>query len=190
MRMRLQVLTSVRRRKAIRLAILAGVALATPMSTFADGDQDDSQAISAETDAALMQAGQEANTALEQLITARGAVATAAPAGPSQISLSGVPSDLKQPINFSWNGPSEALAAKFALAIGYKFVVSGAKPTVPTVVTMVFQNEPAIWALQRVGIRIRDVAQINVDANAHEIQLHYNVAGQGLSGGIAGSARQ
>jgi hypothetical protein len=57
MRMRLQVLTSVRRRKAIRLAILAGVALATPMSTFADGDQDDSQAISAETDAALMQAG-------------------------------------------------------------------------------------------------------------------------------------
>jgi Virulence protein RhuM family len=55
--------------------------------------------------------------------------------------------------------------------IGYKFVVSGAKPTVPTVVTMVFQKEPAIWALQRVGIRIRDVAQINVDANAHEIQL-------------------
>src|ERR1700692_4525703 len=72
MKMLLQVLTSVRRRKAIRLAILAGVALATPLSAFADGDQDDSQAISAETDAALIQAGQEENTALEQLMTARG----------------------------------------------------------------------------------------------------------------------
>jgi DotD protein len=187
---RLHFLTSGRRRKAIELAILAAVAFAGPLPALADDAQDDSQALTAETNAALMQAGNDANAALEQLMAARGALVTASSTEPSRILLVNVPADLKQPINLSWNGPADSLASKVALAIGYKFVVEGTKPVAPPVVTMVFQNEPAIWVLQRLGIRIRDGAQVNVHAADHEIQYRYNVASQGLSGGIAGGFRQ
>jgi SRSO17 transposase len=40
----------------------------------ADATDDDSQALTAETNAALMQAGQQANDALEQLMSTRGAI--------------------------------------------------------------------------------------------------------------------
>lgn len=51
------------RRWAVRLALLTGVALAIPLTAMADDDED-SQAITDETNSALMQAGQDANAAL------------------------------------------------------------------------------------------------------------------------------
>jgi hypothetical protein len=153
----------------------------------ADATDDDSQALTAETNAALMQAGQQANDALEQLMSTRGAISVSAGPSPNQMPLAGVPPELKQPITLSWNGSGEDLAGKIAAAVGYKFAVSGTKPATPAIVTMVFQQEPAIWALQRLGIRVRDVATVSVNPNTHEIDYSYNLMSAGTGVGITGS---
>jgi len=103
---------------------------------------------------------------------------------PSHVSLSLVPPALAAPVTFDWNGSSVELAKKIAEAVGYKFVVNGTSPSRPIVVTMVMQQEPAVWALQDLGVRIRDTAKVSINRDSHEIDYTYNLMSAGLAGGV------
>ena len=176
------------RRRTVLISTLVGVLSSLGGVAYADG-QGDSQALAAETDAALNQAGKDANAALESLMAARGAIAPSSSySSASRVSLVNVPDELKQPITMSWNGGAESLASQIAKAVGYRFVASGPKPATPTIVTMVFHDEPAIWALQRLGIRIRDVATVSVNPNTHEIDYTYKLMSSGAGTGVAGTS--
>lgn len=181
---------SAKRRTVLKFTVVA-VSAALGGSAYAEdaSASANDQALAAETDAALINAGQQANAALESLMSVRGEVTppSAPYPPPTQIPLANVPAELRQTITMSWNGNSVDLAAKIAAAIGYSFTVSGTKPATPTVVTMVFDHEPAVWALQRLGIRIRDDANVGVDPNDHTVHYTYKLMTVGAGVGITGS---
>ncbi len=169
-----------------RLAFLAISVSVIPTVAIADDPNQDSQAITEETEAQLMTAGNQANAALEALMADR-ATATAPAPGPAHVPLGSVPAALAQSITMTWNGASDELARQIADAVGYKFVESGTAPTRPAIVTMVMNGEPAIWALQDLGVRIRDTATVSVNPNVHEIDYSFHLAQGGIAGGVTGS---
>jgi hypothetical protein len=175
-------------RIALAAAMAASLSTAGVERALADAPDTDSAALSAETDAALMAAGQQANDALNALMADRAQQQSAGVAAtPNHVPLNLVPSALIAPVSLTWNGSSVELAQKLADAVGFKFVVSGTAPTRPVVVTMVIQQEPVVWALQDLGVRIRDTARVSVNPGAHEIDYTYNLMSGGIAGGIGGA---
>lgn len=165
---------SIRKRSTLFVALVA-LCASLPMDARADDPASDSIALQDQVDAALLQSGQDINAQYSELMAARGSVApTALPAGPSHVPLANVPKELAQPINLSWNGSSVELTSKIADAIGYRFVLSGTSPVAPAVVTMVFRGEPAIWALQDLGIRIRDTASLGEEQAFTVFKINLN----------------
>jgi hypothetical protein len=47
---------------------------------------------------------------------------------------------------------------------------------------MVMQEEPAVWALQDLGVRIRDTAKVSINPNGHEIDYTHTLISAGLAG--------
>jgi hypothetical protein len=176
--------TSVLATAAVASFLLLGLAT----TAAADDPDQDSAALTDETNSAMMQAGQQANDALEALMADRVKARTlnVTPL-PTHVPLSEVPAALAQTITLSWNGSSDELASKIADAVGYKFIIAGKPPVRPAVVTMVMDNEPAIWALQDLGVRVRDTAKVSVNPNSHEIDYTYNLMQAGTAGGIGGA---
>ncbi len=117
-------------RSAILFAAIGSVynCAGTGVAKAADPDGN-SQAIQDEVDAALLQSGQQVSEQYNLLMSAR-SQPIAGSITPSHVPLTGVPLELTQNLNLSWNGAAVKLASKIADAIGYKFVVSGPKKQV------------------------------------------------------------
>ena len=123
--------------------------------------------------AMLADAADRAARSLEKLSAvehARGPGLTAAP-------VSGAPAELRRAITISWVGPVEQVTQALADRASYNFLIVGAAPPVPLVVSLDIENKPVIEVLRTIGLQLGQRADVRVDATRRVIEIHYASAG-------------
>ena len=83
------------------------------------------------------------------------------------------PQELRQATTVSWNGPVESVGRLLAELAGYDFIVLGHPPPTPVIVEITAVDEPVIEILRDVGLQMGNLADINVNAQARRIEVHY-----------------
>ena len=73
----------------------------------------------------------------------------------------------------NWVGPVEPIGKTLADRAGYGFVVVGAPPPVPVVVSLDVENAPVIDILRNVGLQLGQRADIKVDGTRKVVEVHY-----------------
>lgn len=153
-----------------------------PTLGHADGASGDVY-IQTEVSQALFESGKQANDALNRLQAERAKIGAPIADAPV-IALSGVPDALKQPVTLKWSGRADDLVKQIANSVGYTYTEVGPVPAAPSVVTMVFQGQPAIRALQLVGLRVNHTAQVSVDAATHTVTYRRIERDRGIAGSL------
>lgn len=81
--------------------------------------------------------------------------------------------ELLQRVTLEWVGPLTALLESLAEKAGYGFVVAGPRPVVPTVVSVLAEDEVLIFVLRDAGLQAGSGALVVVDAERREVRLDW-----------------
>lgn len=119
--------------------------------------------------AMLADAADRASNALETLAAveaARSPDAGVAPVGDA-------PVELRRAVSVNWVGGVEPITKTLADRAGYKFMVVGAAPPSPVIVSLDAENKPVIEILRDIGLQIGMRGDIKVDSNQRLVEIHY-----------------
>ncbi len=119
--------------------------------------------------AMLADAADKASNALQTLASveaARTPPAVMPPVGEA-------PAELRRAVSVNWIGPVEPIAQKLSERAGYQFMVIGAPPVTPIVVSIDAENRPVIDVLRDIGLQLGVRADVKVDGDQHVIEIHY-----------------
>jgi defect-in-organelle-trafficking protein DotD len=119
--------------------------------------------------AMLADAADRASHSLETLAAveyARGPGVAVGPVGDA-------PTELRRAITINWVGPVESITKTLADRAGYNFLVVGAPPVVPVVVSVDVENMPVIDVLRNIGLQLGMRGDIKVDGPGRVVELHY-----------------
>ena len=119
--------------------------------------------------AMLADAADRASTALETLA----AVEYSRAPGTSVAPIDNAPIELRRAITVNWVGPVEIISKTLADRANYNFVVIGAPPPVPVIVSIDAENKPVIDVLRDVGLQLGLRGDVKVDSSHRVIEIHY-----------------
>lgn len=158
------------------LSILLALVIAMPLSACSVGKEihfrKGKPQLVADPDnvsAMLADAADRAATSLEQLA----AVEQSRSPGVAVAPVSDAPLELRRAVTVNWVGPVEPLVKNLADRTSYNFVVVGATPPVPVVISLDVENKPVIEALRDIGLQMGLRADIRIDGNSRSIEIHY-----------------
>ena len=80
---------------------------------------------------------------------------------------------LRQPLSITWNGPIGPLAKKIADRAMYGYVEAGVPPSVPILVQVDAIEAPLVDILKNIGLQAGARANILVDVENRNIEVHY-----------------
>lgn len=87
--------------------------------------------------------------------------------------VSDAPVALRRAVTVNWVGPVEPIVETLANRSSYSFVVLGASPPVPIVVSLDVENMPVVDVLRDIGLQMGVRADIRVDAQNKTIEIQY-----------------
>lgn len=117
----------------------------------------------------LAEAAERAEAALTALAMMRAADSPSrAPDVPAE-----VPAALERRVTVDWIGPVETLAEALAGRAGYRFVMGGAAPARPVMVSVSARNVPLIEVLRDTGLQAGNAATLAVDAGRRTVRLDW-----------------
>lgn len=120
--------------------------------------------------AMLADAADRAANSLEKLA----AVEYAKSPGVAVASVADAPIELRRAITVNWVGPVEPILETLANRSSYSFMVVGAPPPIPIVVSIDAENQPVIEVLRDVGLQMGLRADVKVDAQRRVVEVHYS----------------
>ena len=117
----------------------------------------------------LAEAAERAEAALTALAMMRAAASPPlVPDVPSE-----VPAALQRRVTVDWIGPVETLAEALAGRAGYRFVMGGAAPARPVMVSVSARDVPLIEVLRDTGLQAGNAATLAVDAGRRTVRLDW-----------------
>ena len=84
-----------------------------------------------------------------------------------------VPAALQRRVTVDWIGPVETLAETLAGRAGYRFVMGGAAPARPVMVSVSARDVPLIEVLRDTGLQAGNAATLAVDAGRRTVRLDW-----------------
>jgi len=117
----------------------------------------------------LADAADRAAASLEKLAAVEYAQSSGVAAAP----IGNAPVELRRAMTLDWTGPVEPLVKALADRTSYNFIVVGAQPPVPVVVSVHAENQPAINILRDIGLQLGARADVRVDGNRRVVEIHY-----------------
>ncbi len=120
--------------------------------------------------AMLADAADRASKSLETLA----AVEYSRAPGTSVAPINNAPIELRRAITVNWVGPVEIISKTLADRASYNFVVMGAPPPVPVIVSIDVENKPVIDVLRDVGLQLGLRGNVKVDSAHRVIEIHYS----------------
>lgn len=117
----------------------------------------------------LAEAAERAEAALTALAMMR---ASASPPRVPDVPVE-VPVSLQRRVTVDWIGPVETLAEVLAGRAGYRFVMSGAAPARPVMVSVSARDVPLIEVLRDTGLQAGNAATLAVDAGRRTVRLDW-----------------
>lgn len=117
----------------------------------------------------LAEAADKAARSLETLA----AVEQAKSPGVAVEPIHNAPVELQRVITVDWVGPAEQISQKLADRASYEFMLYGAPPPVPLIVSLDVENRPVIEVLRDIGLQLGARADVKVDAQRKTVELHY-----------------
>ena len=128
----------------------------------------------------LAEAAERAEAALTALAMMR---AAASPPPVADVPTE-VPAALQRRVTVDWIGPVETLAEALARQAGYRFVMGGAAPARPVMVSVRARDVPLIEVLRDTGLQAGNAATLAVDAGRRTVRLDWT--GQLRDGAASG----
>lgn len=119
--------------------------------------------------AMLADAADRAANSLETLAAVEYARSPGVAVGP----VGNAPTELRRAITVNWVGPVEPITKTLADRAGYNFLVVGAQPVVPIVISLDVENTPVIEVLRNIGLQLGMRGDIKVDGPGRVVELHY-----------------
>lgn len=115
-----------------------------------------------------------ARAAVAQGELARIQAARTAPAPrPFDENMTGVPAEMRRPIDIAWSGPGVDAARRIAGIVGYRFRVVGNPPSTPLFVDLDESGTPAVKVLEDLGYQVAPFAQVVVDARTRRVEYRF-----------------
>ena len=96
-----------------------------------------------------------------------------------------VPAALQRRVTVDWIGPVESLAEALAGRAGYRFVIGGAAPARPVVISVSARDVPLIEVLRDAGLQAGAAATLIVNANERTVRLDWRAKSTGSAHGPA-----
>lgn len=81
--------------------------------------------------------------------------------------------ELRQAVTMGWVGPAPEAVRSLARLVGYRFVESGARPSVPTMVVVDATEAPVGDVLADIGLQVRGIGAVNVNARLRTIEYRH-----------------
>lgn len=81
--------------------------------------------------------------------------------------------DLRGPVTMGWVGPAVEAVRQLAATAGYRFVESGARPSVPAMVVVQARERPIGEVLADIRLQLRGVDDLRVDSRARVIEYRH-----------------
>ena len=119
--------------------------------------------------AMLADAADRASKALETLAAVEYSRAPDVAVAP----IGNAPFELRRAITVNWVGPVEPITKTLADRAGYNFLVLGAAPPVPIVVSLDIENMPIIDVLRDIGLQLGVRGDVKVDGARRSVEIHY-----------------
>lgn len=92
---------------------------------------------------------------------------------PSRVEEALLASELRQPITMGWVGPAPEAVRSVARLVGYRFVESGARPSVPTMVTINVEGVSAGQVLADLGLQVQGVGTVLVSQRTRTVEYRH-----------------
>ncbi len=83
------------------------------------------------------------------------------------------PQELRRTVSVDWVGPIEPIARSMADRAGYQLQVSGDRPPVPVVVSIMAREKSVVEVLRDIGLQAGQRANIVVDPDRRIVELDY-----------------
>jgi len=83
------------------------------------------------------------------------------------------PQELRRTVSVNWAGPIEPIAQTLADRAGYQMRVSGDRPSVPVVVSILAREKSVVEVLRDIGLQAGRRADIVVDVERRVVELNY-----------------
>jgi defect-in-organelle-trafficking protein DotD len=124
-------------------------------------------AIRSEVDQQIAQSSSQAANALQTLAMIQRA--RTAPA-PSSLDETTLPEELRRKTTVNYSGPGDEVVKDLAGRIGYAFLETGSKPTVPSMVNLTLTDTSVGKALEDIGLQVQVTATVIVNPSARSIE--------------------
>ena len=157
---------------AVLVAVVTGGCTASGIELGTNPDAAPQQRVGSPPDPAALRlaaAAERAEAALTALARIR---AADSPRRVSNVPAE-VPASLQRRVTADWIGPVETLAEALAERAGYRFVMGGAAPARPVMVSVSARDGRLIEVLRDAGLQAGNAATIVVNANERTVRLDW-----------------